>query len=305
MSAPKPFAYLLLLFQGAIWGSSFLAIKLALEDFGPMTVAAGRIGLAAAMMLVYATLRGNAFPREVKTLMLLAVVGLFNCAIPFFLIPWGEQSLESGQAAILMAIGPLIALVIAHFTTTDERLNRYKAFGFSLGFVGVCFVIGIQPLLNGLGELVPQLAILMAATSYAISGAVAKRIHGVPSAMVTACVLSFASLVTVPLSFLLEAPMAALTHSELQRSFIALIYLGLIPTGLAFLIRFYLIKNVGFTFVSQVGYLVPVFGVLFGVWWLDEQMTLSMVIGLVCILTGLAISRKTRQKSGLLPENAG
>ncbi len=296
MTTPKPFAYALLFFQGAIWGSSFLAIKIALGGFGPMTVAAGRIGLAAVMMLAYALLRGNRFPRDLPTLGLLAVVGLFNCAIPFFLIPWGEQSLESGQAAILMAIGPLIALVIAHFTTTDERLNRYKAIGFSLGFIGVCFVIGVQPIAAGIGELVPQLAILLAATSYAISGAVAKRIHGVSSAMVTACVLGFASLITVPLSFITETPLAAILHRETLSSLIALIYLGLIPTGLAFLIRFYLIKNVGFTFVSQVGYLVPVFGVMFGVLLLDEAITRTMVFGLACILTGLAISRKNHPK---------
>jgi drug/metabolite transporter (DMT)-like permease len=293
MQAPTLIAYALLFLQGAIFGSSFSVIKIALESFGPVTVAAGRIALGAVMLLGYALLNGDRFPRRPRDLIWLALVGLTNCAIPFFLIPWGEQQLESGQAAILMAIGPLIALVIAHFTTTDERMNRFKTFGFSLGFVGVVFVIGIQPLVNGVGGLLPQLAILMAATSYAVSGAFAKHIHGISSVMVTACVLTFASLMTLPFSFLMESPVEAALLPESKNALFALAYLGVVPTGLAFLIRFFLIKKVGYTFVSQVGYLVPVFGVLFGVVLLSEQVTLLMVVGLLLILLGLSISRIT------------
>lgn len=288
------FSYFLLFFQGAIWGSSFFAIKIALEGFGPITVAAGRIGLAAIVMMIYAFSKGDRIPRDPKTLLLLAIVGLFNCALPFFLIPWGEQYLLSGQAAILMAIGPLIVLVLAHFTTTDERLNRFKAIGFILGFIGVLFVIGIQPLRQGLGELVPQLAILLAATSYAISGAVAKKITGLNSSTVTACVLFFASLMTVPMSFVMESPL--LVKGDGMQAILALAYLGVIPTGLAFFIRFYLIRSVGYTFVSQVGYLVPVFGVIFGALLLDEIITWTMIAGLVLILGGMALSRRTSVK---------
>lgn len=287
------FHYCLLFFQGAIWGSSFFAIKIALEGFGPVTVAAGRIGLAALVMIIYAFSRGDRIPRDPKTLLLLVVIGMFNCALPFFLIPWGEQYLLSGQAAILMAIGPLIALVIAHFTTTDERLNRFKASGFLLGFIGVLFVIGIQPLRQGLGELVPQLAILLAATSYAISGAFAKKLTGLNSSTVTACVLFFASIMTVPMSFIMESPLATQGAGFDWSAVMALAYLGLIPTGLAFFIRFFLIKNVGYTFVSQVGYLVPVFGVIFGALLLDEVITWAMIVGLVLILGGMALSRRT------------
>ncbi|MBU2864397.1 DMT family transporter [Reinekea forsetii] len=292
LQAPDLLAYALLFLQGAIFGSSFFIIKIALIDFGPITVAAGRIGFGALVMLLYAMMRGEKFPRSPAVLGLLAVVGLFNCALPFFLIPWGEQFLESGQAAILMAIGPLIALVIGHFTTTDERMNRYKSFGFSLGFIGVLLVIGIQPLANGLGGLLPQLSILLAATCYAVSGAFARRIHGVSSVMMTACVLLFASAMTIPFSLALETPIAAAVQPNALHGLLALAWLGIVPTGITFLIRFYLIKRAGYTFVSQVGYLVPVFGVIFGVIMLNEHVTWAMLAGLLLILTGLAISRR-------------
>jgi drug/metabolite transporter (DMT)-like permease len=286
-------SYLLLFFQGAIWGSSFQAIKFALADFGPMTVAAGRIALAAVLMGLYAYWKGQRLPKESRVWWMLIIVGLFNCAIPFFLIPWGEQSLDSGRTAIFMATGPLIALAIAHFTTDDEKLNRFKLMGFTLGFIGVLFVIGVDTFSAGAGELMPQLAIILAATSYAISGAIAKRVPPMNSAMFTACVLFAAAVMTVPASLIMESPITALVNTEAS-SLIALVYLGIIPTGLAFLIRFYLIKTVGYTFVSQVGYLVPLFGVLFGALIFQEAITLQIMLGLGLILGGIFISRLTK-----------
>jgi len=290
MNKPTASSYFLLFFQGAIWGSSFLAIKFALESFGPMTVAAGRITLAAILLTLYTKMRGHHFPRELKTLTLLSVIGFFNCALPFFLISWGEQSLDSGRTAIFMATGPLIALAIAHFTS-NERLNRFKGTGFAMGFFGVLLVIGISTFSNSSAALLPQLSIILAATSYAISGAIVKFVHNVSSSMQTAVVLLSASLMTVPLSLWLENPFAVLSTPESQSALVAIIYLGLIPTGIAFLIRFHLLKQVGYTFVSQVGYLVPMFGVLFGAFILGEVITLSIIAGLVLILSGIVVSR--------------
>lgn len=292
MTQPTARSYALLFIQGAIWGSSFQAIKFALEGFGPMTVAAGRIGLAAAILAVYSLSQGQRFPSDAKTWWLLIIVGLFNCAIPFFLIPWGEQSLDSGRTAIFMATGPLIALALAHFTTEDERLNRFKLLGFAMGFVGVLFVIGLGTFGAGFGEWLPQLAIIGAATSYAISGALAKRVPPMNSAMFTACVLLAATAMTLPATFITEDPIAALSQTK-AHALMALVYLGIIPTGLAFLVRFHLIKTVGYTFVSQVGYLVPLFGVIFGALIFGETITLSIVIGLVLILGGVFVSRLT------------
>lgn len=295
MIKPTASSYFLLFLQGAIWGSSFQAIKFALVSYGPMTIAAGRITLAAIVLIGYALLRGHKFPREFKTIMLLSVVGFFNCALPFFLISWGELSLDSGRTAIFMATGPLIALAIAHFTS-DERLNRFKSTGFLMGFVGVLMVIGLSTFLHSDAALLPQLAIILAATSYAISGAIVKFIKEVSSSMLTASVLLSASIMTVPASLLFESPLSVTFSGNAQSALLAILYLGLIPTGLAFLIRFHLLKKVGYTFVSQVGYLVPMFGVLFGVLIFQEAITLSIITGLALILSGIVVSRIEPEK---------
>ena len=135
MTKPGLQAYILLVIQSAIWGSSFQAIKFALEDFGPITIAAGRILLATIVLMLFAWSQGQRMPRHLPTLLRIILVGFFSCALPFFLIPWGEQSVDSGRAAIFMATGPLIAILLAHFTTQDERLNRGKLIGFIIGFM--------------------------------------------------------------------------------------------------------------------------------------------------------------------------
>lgn len=290
MTRPGLKAYSLLILQGAVWGSSFQAIKYALEDFGPMTIAAGRILLAAVILMIYAWSRGNSLPKHLPSIALLFVIGLFNCALPFFLIPWGEQDVASGRAAIFMASGPLITLVLAHFFTTDERINSRKALAFVLGFIGVLLVIGVGAFSSGIGALLPQLALIMAATSYAISGLLVKRVTGISNTMMSACVLLAGSLITLPAALLWETPASNLAAASAS-ALLALIYLGLFPTGLMFLVRFYLINNYGYTFVSQVGYLVPLFSVFFGALLLGEQLSLSIFLGLGLILVGIFISR--------------
>jgi drug/metabolite transporter (DMT)-like permease len=295
MIKPTTSSYFLLFLAGAIWGSSFQAIKFALEGYGPASVAAGRIVLAAIILTIYALARGHNFPRNPRTIILLAIVGLFSCALPFFLISWGEQDLDTGRTAIFMATGPLIVLGIAHFSTIDERLTFFKSFGFLMGFIGVLFVIGLDTFQGEGGALLPQLAIICASTSYAVSGAIAKKIETVSSSMFTACVLISASLMTVPASLLIDAPFSVAYTEVTRTSLLAILYLGLVPTGLAFLIRFHLLRTVGYTFVSQVGYLVPVFGVLFGAIIFNEVITQSIIFGLILILAGIVVSRLTKE----------
>ena len=288
---PGLHAYTLLALQGAVWGSSFQAIKYALEGFGPVSIAAGRILIAALVLLAYALMKGDRLPRSTSVWMTFLLIGLFNCALPFFLIPWGEQTLDSGRAAIFMATGPLIAILLAHFTSNTERITRYKTAGFVMGFIGVLFVIGLNTFTKGVGDLLPQLAIIIAAASYVISGAMVKRLKGMSSAMVAAGVLLGGCLLTLPASLLLENPISQ-SASMPSSAIIALVYLGLIPTGAAFFVRFYLIRQYGYTFVAQVGYLVPLFSVMFGVILFGETLTLAMFVGLFLILGGILLSRR-------------
>jgi len=296
---PNLQAYTLLALQGMVWGSSFQAIKYALEGFGPVSIAAGRIVIAALVLLAYALMKGDRLPRSASIWMSFLLIGFFNCALPFMLIPWGEQTLDSGRAAIFMATGPLIAILLAHFTSSNERITRYKTIGFLMGFIGVLCVIGLNTFTKGVGDLLPQLAIIAAAASYVISGAMVKRLAGMSSAMVAAGVLIGGCIVTIPASLLLENPFTQANQSSdlSSTAIIALVYLGLIPTGAAFLVRFYLIRQYGYTFVAQVGYLVPLFSVLFGVILFGEAMTLALFIGLFLILGGVLLSRRGEQDS--------
>ena len=296
---PNLQAYTLLALQGIVWGSSFQAIKYALEGFGPVSIAAGRIVIAALVLLAYALMKGDRLPRSASIWMSFLLIGFFNCALPFMLIPWGEQTLDSGRAAIFMATGPLIAILLAHFTSSNERITRYKTIGFLMGFIGVLCVIGLNTFTKGVGDLLPQLAIIAAAASYVISGAMVKRLAGMSSAMVAAGVLIGGCIVTIPASLLLENSFTQANQSSdlSSTAIIALVYLGLIPTGAAFLVRFYLIRQYGYTFVAQVGYLVPLFSVLFGVILFGEAMTLALFIGLFLILGGVLLSRRGEQDS--------
>ncbi len=296
---PNLQAYTLLALQGIVWGSSFQAIKYALEGFGPVSIAAGRIVIAALVLLAYALMKGDRLPRSASIWMSFLLIGFFNCALPFMLIPWGEQTLDSGRAAIFMATGPLIAILLTHFTSSNERITRYKTIGFLMGFIGVLCVIGLNTFTKGVGDLLPQLAIIAAAASYVISGAMVKRLAGMSSAMVAAGVLIGGCIVTIPASLLLENPFTQANQSSdlSSTAIIALVYLGLIPTGAAFLVRFYLIRQYGYTFVAQVGYLVPLFSVLFGVILFGEAMTLALFIGLFLILGGVLLSRRGEQDS--------
>ncbi len=289
-------AYALLLLQGAIWGSSFQSIKLALADFGPMTIAAGRLLLASLVLLAALYLQGQRLPRQFRDLGFLWLIAIFNCVLPFYLIPWGEQSVDSGRAAIFMATGPLIALLVGHFSTANERLNSHKAMGFTMGFVGVVLLIGWQQMGSGIGQIMPQMALILAATSYVVSGALVTRVNHIRSMPLATMVMVFGCLMTMPAALIIESPITALQGGR-AGSILALMYLGIIPTGLAFLLRFAIIKRYGFTFMAQVGYLVPLFSVLFGAMLLDEAITATMLLGLALILGGIFLSGRAKQKN--------
>jgi len=241
-------------------------------------------------------MKGDRLPRSPCVWMNFLLIGFFSCALPFFLIPWGEQTLDSGRASIFMATSPLIAIVLAYFTSNNEQITGYKALGFIIGFIGVLFVIGLDTFDSGVGELLPQLAIIVAAASYVVSGAMVKQMKGVSSAMLAAGVLLGGCLVTVPASLLLENPLGDVANVS-DSAIIALVYLGLVPTGAAFFVRFYLIRVYGYTFIAQVGYLVPLFSVLFGAVLLDETLTISMFVGLLLIFGGIMISRRGAKHS--------
>jgi drug/metabolite transporter (DMT)-like permease len=278
-----------LLFVGALWGGAFIFIAVALDDFGPISIASWRVSLGAVVMVVIAMLIGQSFPRARRDWRNICIVGCLNSAIPFFLISWGQQFISSAETAILMAMGTFFALIVSHFTSHDERINMPRALGVGVGFIGVLVLVFWDISSAGMGSLAGQLAVIIAGCSYATSSIVSRRLTHLPMISTSAATLVSASLYMIPLAFLLEDP---LPSEVAQTSLFALAYLGVIATALAMTLRFYIIRANGAVFMSMVGYLVPLFGVLWSALYFADAINLQTLLALALILIGIALTRK-------------
>jgi len=274
---------------GAIWGGAFIFIALALDDFGPVSIASWRVSLGAVVLLIIALLIGQPFPRGFREWRRIFIVGCLNSAIPFFLISWGQQFISSAETALLMAMGTFFALIVSHFTSHDERINKPRALGVSVGFLGVLVLVFWDISAAGSGALIGQLAVIVAGCSYATSSIVSRRLTHLPMISTSAATLLSASLYMIPLAFLLEDPLPA---EIADRSLLALAYLGVVATALAMTMRFFIIRANGAVFMSLVGYLVPLFGVLWSALYFADAINLQTLVALMLILIGIALTRK-------------
>ena len=278
-----------LFFVGAIWGGAFLFIALALEDFGPISIASWRVALGAVVLVLIAAAAGQRFPRAARDWRNVIIVGCLNSAIPFFLISWGQQFISSAETALLMAVGTFFALIVSHFTSHDERINAARALGVTVGFLGVLVLVLWDISEAGMGALAGQIAVIVAGCSYATSSIVSRRLTHLPMLSTTAATLISASLYMVPLAFLLENPLPSQVSSL---SLLALAYLGVVATALAMTLRFFIIRANGAVFMSMVGYLVPLFGVLWSGLYFADAINLQTLLALALILLGIAITRR-------------
>ncbi len=282
----------LMLFSLVImWGSAFLLTKLTLASTTPLVVAAGRVLIGAAVLVVVLsvimrhTFPGRGLWREAVLFSLLGNVA------PFFALAWGQQHVDSATAGILMAVIPLFVITLAHFVLPGERLTPTRVVGFGLGFVGVIGLIGPDSLL-GLGDdslaLAGQLAILGGAICYAVNAVLVRRICSCDPLSMAAATLAVSSVITVPLA----AVDATGTAMRLDGTALAaLAALGLFSTGLGSVFYFRLVQRTGPAFVSSISYLIPVWAVLLGVFFLDEKPETSALGGLLLILVGLTLGQ--------------
>ncbi len=278
----------------AMFGSAFLLTKIAVQDVPPIMVVAGRIVIGAIVLLLISYAQGERL-RQLKPywLLLLALALTGNC-IPFFVITWGQQFVDSGLAGILMAMMPLTTVVLAHFFIQGERITRNKIIGFILGFIGVGILM--QPELSLSSEfnwihLIAMISILMGAISYAANSVIAHSLPKLSLSLISAGVLLMASIVIVPLS--LSAGFSWINDAS-SEALLSVILLGIFPSGLATIIYFSVIRHAGPAFLSQINYLIPVWAVVLGVLLGGEQLTIHAVIALVVILAGIAIAQKNR-----------
>ncbi len=276
-------AFLLL---AAAWGSSFLWIKIGLEEIGPFTLVGYRLLFGALGLLVVVIYIRPPKPETNRLWLALGIMGLTNTALPFVMISWGQQFIDSGVASILNGTVPLWAMVIAHFSLADERMTRRRVSGILIGFLGVILLVsGELDASTSATAILGQLAILLAAAAYGGSSVFARRALRKVSPIYQAFTTILAADVMVWLAVLVvEAPIAV---PQLRLTWVALVWLGILGSCVAYLLYFYLIQEVGPTRASMVTYLVPVLGVALGVTVLDEQITYQLIGG--SMLVGLGV----------------
>lgn len=290
MAAPRatwltPAVFLLL---GLIWGSSFLWIKIALRDIGPATLVAERMTLGAIGMGFYLVTRRVRLPRSPRELAPLAILGLINAGIPIFLISWGEVHVDSGTAAVLNSLVPLFSLIIAGIWLRTEPVTALRVTGLVLGFGGAAILASRELSLSGdpLG-VVGALAVVVAAGSYALGASYAKhRITTTHRYVVAGGTLVFAALYLWILALASEWPIGIPTHGD---GIIAVLWLGLLGSFIAYLCYFFLIEHLGATLASMVTYLFPMVGVALGTILLHEAFDIRMAIGTALVLVGIGV----------------
>jgi len=282
----------LLLLLGAIWGSSFFNIKIATNSYEPYTLALIRVILATVPMLAvsfFYKIKIQAFSKNWKVY---ALVGICNLTIPFSLIAIGTNKIDSFLAAMLMSTTPITGSILAHFFIKDEKITFLKSLGIILGFCGILLLFFDKLIVNESNYLF-VLLIILGSTFYSISGIlILKKLKKSGNINVTTSTLIWSVITLLPLSFILEEPFKSTPTLE---STLSLIYLGVIATGFAWWLRFKILAKNGIVFQTQVTYLIPIFGVIFGALILDEQITWKVLVSLIIIMSGIYVVKQNNK----------
>ena len=292
MKEAKATDIFLLLLLGAIWGSSFFNIKIATYSYEPYTLALIRVVLATIPMLAVSSfykIKIQAFSKNWKVY---ALVGLCNLTIPFSLIAIGTNKIDSYLAAMLMSTTPITGSILAHFFIKDEKITFLKSLGIILGFSGILLLFFDNLIVNESNYLF-VLLIILGSFFYSISGIlILKKLKKSGNVNVTTSTLIWSVITLLPLSFMLEEPLKSTPTLE---STLSLIYLGVVATGFAWWLRFKILAKNGIVFQTQVAYLIPIFGVIFGAIILDEQITWKVLASLIIIMSGIYIVKKNNK----------
>lgn len=272
---------------GLIWGSSFLWIKIALRDVSPATLLTWRMTLGAVPMIALLPFIGRRLPTAPGSLAALALLGLINTALPIFLISWGEQYVDSGSAAVLNSLAPFFSVIIAGVLLRTEPLTWLRVGGVALGFVGVVLLASREFALRpDSSTLLGLAAVAIAALSYAAGGSYARHLKSMHRFEVAAGSLLFAAIYAWVFAASVGGGITLPTHVG---PIIALLWLGVIGSFVAYLIYFTLIEQFGATVAVMVTYLFPVVGVALGVVFLGELLDLRLVAGAGLVVLGIVV----------------
>jgi drug/metabolite transporter (DMT)-like permease len=224
---------------------------------------------------------------------LIIIIGLIGNFIPFFLISWSEQYIQSNTAGLLLSVAPIFALLLSHFFTKDDKFTLLKFISIIVGLIGVFFIIGFDTLgsftSNTQKTLIPKIAIIFSALGYVISSILAYNLKEISTMTLTTLVTVSAALLSVPFMIYIEIYSPSSFNTK---SLLSIFYLGLFPTAIAFQLRFHIISKAGPIFLSYVAYLIPAFAILWGYLFLNEKINLNTLIGVILILIGVFISQQ-------------
>ncbi len=289
MRKPTIIDYLLLCFLALIWSSAFFNIKIATESFGPLTIAFLRVFLASIPLIILCNIKKIKIEVFSKDWYWFALIGFVNLVIPFFFISYGIKAVQSNLAAILMSSTPLTSTVLGHYFTKNEKFNLIKTVGVLIGFSGIVYLFSDNILINE-NNFYSALLILLGATGYVVGGVLTLKISNKRNENVTTSICIWASIILLPLTMIFEQPWNSTPNTL---SIISVVYLGLVSTGLAWLLRFSILKKNGLIFQSQVSFLIPIFGIILGYIFLKELITPKIIVSVVLVLIGIYLAKKS------------
>jgi drug/metabolite transporter (DMT)-like permease len=295
MRQPNLIDYTLLTLLALIWASAFFNIKIATYSFGPVTIALLRVFFGAIPVLIlcfYKKIKVEAFSKDWYWF---AIIGFINLVVPFFLISYGVKSVQSNLAAILMSTTPLSSTILGHYYTKNEKFNFTKTIGILIGFAGIVYLFSDNLLINE-SNFFSAILILVGSTCYVIGGVLTLKIKEKKNENVTGSILIWAVIILIPLSFFIEKPW---TYNPSIQSTISVIYLGLVSTGIAWLLRFKILVDNGLIFQSQVSYLIPIFGTILSYIFLKELITVKVLISLIAVVIGIYFVRRAGGKKAI------
>ena len=283
----------LLILLALIWGSSFFNIKIATYSYDPITLALVRVIFASIPLLILCKVNNIKIEAFSKNWNWYALIGLCNIAIPFVLIAVGTSKINSYLAAILMSTTPLSGSILAHFFTKDEKLSFLKFFGVLIGFSGIVLLFFDKVIINS-DNYIFVIITIVGSTFYCIGGLLTLKLKFEKNENVTTSTTLWSVIFLLPFSLIVETPWKS---SPTLISTLSLLYLGVIATGFAWLIRFRILTVNGLVFQTQVAYLIPIFGIIFGYFLMDEIITWRVLLSLVIILLGIYIFKKNNKGS--------
>jgi len=281
----------LLFLLALIWGSAFFNIKIATYSYEPFTLALVRVIFASVPLFLLCKIKKIKIQAFKGNWKLYALIGLCNIAIPFVLIAIGTAKINSYLAAILMSTTPLSGSILAHFFLKDEKLSYLKSLGILIGFSGIVLLFFDKVIINSENYIYVLITIL-GSTFYCIGGLLTLRLKNKINVNVTTSTTLWSVIFLLPMSLLFEAPWNSNPTFE---STMSLLYLGVVATGLAWLIRFRILTTNGLVFQTQVAYLIPIFGIFFGYFIMDEIITWRVLVSLVIILLGIYIFKNNNK----------